>query len=112
MQIFNQAKAAGNEVFQVIHRKLIISFNSQGKMPERVDGNIEICDIYFAYPSRLEKLILRGFSLSIPAGKTVALVGTSGCGKSTSISLVSRFCDPCKGLWTSLSLFSSYSSRS
>ncbi|XP_040995099.1 ABC transporter B family member 1-like [Juglans microcarpa x Juglans regia] len=97
MQIFNQAKAAGNEVFQVIHRKPIISFNSQGKMLERVDGNIDICDVYFAYPSRWEKLILQGFSLSIPAGKTVALVGSSGCGKSTIISLVSRFYDPSKG---------------
>ncbi|KAF5445810.1 hypothetical protein F2P56_031498 [Juglans regia] len=97
LQIFNQAKAAGNEVFQVIHRKPIISFNSQGKMLERVDGNIDISDVYFAYPSRWEKLILQGFSLSIPAGKTVALVGSSGCGKSTIISLVSRFYDPSKG---------------
>ncbi|KAG2668627.1 hypothetical protein I3760_14G000600 [Carya illinoinensis] len=97
MQIFNQAKAAGNEVFQVIHRKPIINFNSQGKMLEGVDGNIDMCDVYFAYPSRWVKLILQGFSLSISAGKTVALVGSSGCGKSTIISLVSRFYDPSKG---------------
>lgn len=103
MQIFNQAKAAGNEVFQVIHRKPIINFNSQGKMLEGVDGNIDMCDVYFAYPSRWVKLILQGFSLSISAGKTVALVGSSGCGKSTIISLVSRFYDPSKGLWTSWS---------
>ncbi|KAK9293108.1 hypothetical protein L1049_021094 [Liquidambar formosana] len=97
MQIFNQAKAAGNEVFQVIKRMPGISYDSKGKILERVDGKIDICDVHFAYPSRPDKLILQGFSLSIPAGKVVALVGSSGCGKSTVISLVARFYDPSKG---------------
>lgn len=97
MQIFNQAKAAGSEVFQVIERRPVISYDSEGMTLEKVDGNIEIRDVYFSYPSRPEKVILSGFSLSIPAGKAVALVGSSGCGKSTIISLVSRFYDPSKG---------------
>jgi ATP-binding cassette subfamily B (MDR/TAP) protein 1 len=50
------------------------------------------------YPSRVDKPILRSFSLSIPAGKVVALVGSSGCGKSTVISLVQRFYDPISGM--------------
>ncbi|XAR52108.1 Xenobiotic-transporting ATPase [Bertholletia excelsa] len=97
IQIFNQAKAAGKEVFQVINRKPLISYNSEGKTPQVVHGNIEIQDVHFAYPSRPEKVILQGFSLSIPAGKIVALVGSSGCGKSTIISLVARFYEPSKG---------------
>lgn len=97
MQIFNQAKAAGKEVFQVIKRKSTISYDSKGKTLEVVEGNIDIRDVHFAYPSRKEKLILQGFSLSIPAGKVVALVGSSGCGKSTIISLVARFYDTAKG---------------
>lgn len=98
MQVFTQAKAAGNEVFQVIGRKSVISFDSKGKTLEKVDGNIEIQNIHFSYPSRTEKVILQGFSLSIPPGKTVALVGSSGCGKSTIVSLVTRFYDPSKGI--------------
>ncbi|KAM7504957.1 hypothetical protein LguiB_003861 [Lonicera macranthoides] len=98
MQIFNQAKAAGKEVFEVIERKSLIICDSKGKkMPEVVDGNIDIRQVHFAYPSRREKSILKGFSLSIPAGKVVALVGSSGCGKSTIISLLMRFYDPTQG---------------
>ncbi|KAK3042795.1 hypothetical protein RJ639_001068 [Escallonia herrerae] len=97
VQIFNQATAAGKEVFQVIERKPLVSYDTKGKVLEVVDGNIDIRGVHFAYPSRPEKSILRGFSLSIPAGKVVALVGSSGCGKSTIISLVARFYDPEKG---------------
>ncbi|KAK4480555.1 hypothetical protein RD792_013633 [Penstemon davidsonii] len=97
MQIFNQAKAAGNEVFDVIERKPLIYTNSEGKTLDLIDGNIDIYDVQFAYPSRKQILILQGFSLSIPAGKVVALVGSSGCGKSTIMSLITRFYDPLKG---------------
>lgn len=97
MQIFNQAKAAGREVFDVIRRKPRISSKQNGETVEVIEGKINIQDVYFAYPSRPDKQILQGFSLSIPAGKVVALVGSSGCGKSTIISLVTRFYDPEKG---------------
>ncbi|KAI9110760.1 hypothetical protein K1719_018198 [Acacia pycnantha] len=97
MQIFNQAKAAGYEVFQVIQREPLISNESDGKKPQKIEGSIEIRDVHFSYPSRPKKPILEGFSLSIPAGKSVALVGSSGCGKSTVISLVSRFYEASKG---------------
>lgn len=81
----------------MIRRKSAISYGSKGKKKvKKIDGNIEKQDVYFAYPSRPEKPILEGFSLSIPAGKMVALVGSSGCGKSTVISLVERFYDPYK----------------
>ncbi|KAK3404215.1 hypothetical protein EUGRSUZ_K00531 [Eucalyptus grandis] len=98
MQVFNQAKAAGNEVFKVIRRQPTISNASGGIVLKEIEGNIDIRNIHFAYPSREDKVILQGFTLSIPAGKTVALVGSSGCGKSTVISLVARFYDPSKGV--------------
>lgn len=98
MQTFNQAAVAGHEVFEVIERKPCITYELKGKTLNRIDGNIDICNVHFAYPSRQDTMILKGFSLSIPAGKMVALVGSSGCGKSTVISLVARFYDPSKGL--------------
>lgn len=81
----------------MIQRKPTISYDSKGKEVQKIGGDIDIRHVYFAYPSRPEKSILQGFSLSIPAGKTVALVGSSGCGKSTVICLVQRFYDPLKG---------------
>ena len=61
-----------------------------------VVGEIEFREVCFAYPSR-PKLFFEGLSFSIGAGKTFALVGTSGSGKSTIISMVQRFYDPCLG---------------
>jgi ABC-type bacteriocin/lantibiotic exporter with double-glycine peptidase domain len=96
-QTFNQAKAAGNEVFKVIKRKPSISYGKHGAVLEKIHGEIKLRRVHFAYPSRQDKPILQGFSLSIPAGKVVALVGSSGCGKSTVISLLQRFYDPTSG---------------
>lgn len=101
IQIFNQAKAAGKEVFQMIDRKPTINADFGGMTSEVIDGNINIRDVHFAYPSRQDKLVLQGFTLSIPAGKVVALVGSSGCGKSTIISLLMRFYDPMRG-WSNI----------
>ena len=77
-QIFNQAGAAGNEVFQVIERKPVISYEMKGDTLENVKGEIEIREVYFSYPSRKDKLILQGFLLHVLARKVVALVGSSG----------------------------------
>ena len=55
---------------------------------ERVDGVIDLKEIVFRYPSRPESLILDHVSLSLAPGSIVALVGHSGGGKSTIVSLV------------------------
>ena len=49
--------------------------------------------VTFAYPSAPDQPVLHDFSLSVPAGKMVALVGQSGSGKSTIVSLIERFYD-------------------
>uniref|UniRef100_A0A0A0LN35 Uncharacterized protein n=1 Tax=Cucumis sativus TaxID=3659 RepID=A0A0A0LN35_CUCSA len=99
MQVFNQAKVVGKEVFQVIQRIPATNDSLEEKKStlKHIEGHIDIREVHFAYPSRPQKLVFQDFSLSIPAGQTVALVGSSGCGKSTVISLITRFYDPLQG---------------
>ncbi|WP_064602924.1 lipid A ABC transporter ATP-binding protein/permease MsbA [Photobacterium sp. J15] len=59
---------------------------------ERVKGDVEVKDVTFTYPTK-DTPALRNVSLSLPAGKTLALVGRSGSGKSTIASLLTRFYD-------------------
>jgi ATP-binding cassette subfamily B protein len=67
------------------------------RLPERVSGQLTLENVSFAYPSRLERNAIDGFSLTIEAGKTLALVGPSGAGKSTLFDLLLRFYDPQQG---------------
>lgn len=62
-----------------------------------LDGEIHFDSVSFSYPSRLKTPVLKDFSLTIPAGKTVAFVGASGSGKSTLLQLLQRAYDPDKG---------------
>mmetsp|Transcript_17372 Transcript_17372/g.26341 ORF Transcript_17372/g.26341 Transcript_17372/m.26341 type:complete len:955 (-) Transcript_17372:699-3563(-) len=62
-----------------------------------VKGDLELRDVSFYYQMRPDNIVLKGFGLKIPAGKTVALVGKSGGGKSTIINLLLRFYDPKQG---------------
>ncbi|KAE8689300.1 putative multidrug resistance protein 1, 2 [Hibiscus syriacus] len=70
--------------------------DSNGYIAEEITGHVEICDINFEYPARPNMIILKDFSISIEAGKSTALVGQSGSGQSTVISLIERFYDPLK----------------
>ncbi|MGZ3898991.1 MAG: ABC transporter ATP-binding protein [Bacteroidia bacterium] len=62
---------------------------------EQVKNNIELKNVWFAY--RDDNYVLKDVSLTIPAGETIALVGSTGAGKSTIINLLSRFYDHSKG---------------
>jgi ATP-binding cassette subfamily B (MDR/TAP) protein 1 len=64
---------------------------------DKVDGTIRLKGIKRVYPSRPEVVVMDDVSLTIPAGKTTALVGASGSGKSTIIGLVERFYAPMEG---------------
>jgi ATP-binding cassette subfamily B protein len=63
----------------------------------RFQGEIEMRDLSFAYPTRPDVTVLRDFNLHAQAGQRIALVGSSGSGKSTSISLLFRFYEPNTG---------------
>lgn len=60
-------------------------------------GDVEFVDVFFRYPARPDIIVHRGLNIKIKAGTTVALVGSSGCGKSTCIQLLQRFYDPVFG---------------
>lgn len=68
----------------------------EGKMLPKVDGQIEFHEVHFAYPSR-PKMVFENLSFSVPAGRTFAVVGPSGSGKSSIVSLVQRFYEPSSG---------------
>lgn len=58
---------------------------------------MDFLDVKFNYPSRPDIPVLQGLSLKIMTGQKVALVGASGCGKSTAVGLLERFYLPKKG---------------
>ncbi|GJS52695.1 ABC transporter family protein [Tanacetum coccineum] len=90
---------AVQSVFAVLDRYTLIEpEDPEGKKPEIITGHVEIRDVDFAYPARPDVMIFKGFSINIEAGKSTALVGQSGSGKSTIIGLIERFYDPLKGM--------------
>jgi len=76
---------------------VIDSSSPDGLQPSTTEGKIEFKNVNFSYPTRSETTIFQDFSLEIEAGKTVALVGPSGGGKSTTVQLIERFYDPLSG---------------
>lgn len=91
-----QSQLAADHVFSLIDRKSLIdpSNDDMGHRPDNLaTRNIVLKNVEFSYPSRPNKKVLDMLSFTIPAGKTVALVGSSGSGKSTIVSLLDRFYD-------------------
>jgi len=103
-----RASAATSKIFKLIDRKPPIDskpwnddlVNERAVDPDRTvpsaefQGKVELQDVHFAYPTRSDADVFTGLSLTVEPGKTVALVGTSGSGKSTVIQLLERFYDP------------------
>ncbi|KAI8127489.1 Multidrug resistance protein like protein 49 [Lucilia cuprina] len=98
VEAFATARGAGQNIFSIIDRKSKIDpLDTKGDKPHEVIGNIEFEQIYFRYPARPDVEVLKGLSLKIKPGQTVAFVGPSGCGKSTTLQLMQRFYDPLQG---------------
>ena len=93
------ARASVGPMMKVINRvPEIDGFSDKGKKPaQKSQGNIEIKELSFAYPSRPDIQVCTNYNVKINAGETVALVGASGSGKSTIVNLLLRFYDPHMG---------------
>ena len=94
-----QAAGAAERIAELLQAKSLILPPSTGLrvLPVRVEGNLQLENLRFAYPSRPESHAIDGLSLTVNAGETLALVGPSGAGKSTLFDLLLRFYDPQQG---------------
>ena len=95
---FTRAASAAAELFRLMDRTSAIDpFDESGHKLEPIEGVVEFNNVSFAYPTRPSIKVLSEFSLKIPAGKTTALVGASGSGKSTVVGLLERWYNPGMG---------------
>ncbi|XP_074271903.1 putative ABC transporter B family member 8 [Silene latifolia] len=95
---FTEASVAATRILNRIDRTpKIDGEDTTGRVLDTIRGEIQFEHVKFTYPSRLDTIILKDFDLKIEAGKTVALVGASGSGKSTAIALLQRFYDANEG---------------
>lgn len=88
------ATAAASRVFDLLEAQ---NQSSDERFEDLTDahGNINIDDVYFSYVQ--DKPLIQGFSLNVKSGQRVAIVGPTGCGKTTLINLLMRFYDPDSG---------------
>ena len=97
-QAFTTSVAAASKIFSTIDRASPLNpMDDEGEKLEHVEGTVELKNIRMIYPSRAEVVVMEDVNLKVPAGKTTALVGASGSGKSTIVGLVERFYDPVGG---------------
>lgn len=91
----SKSRQAAHDIKKLLERCVNIdSRHKTGEMVTNIDGSLEMRNIHFRYPNRPERIVLNDLSLVVHPGQYIGLVGASGCGKSTIISLLERFFDP------------------
>jgi ATP-binding cassette subfamily B (MDR/TAP) protein 1 len=95
IEAFSTARGSAVSIFNVIDRiPEIDSLSADGQKPNKISGSIKFKNVSFRYPARNDVQVLSGLNLDIDAGKTVALVGPSGNGKSTCLQLIQHLYNP------------------
>ena len=88
------ARDAGVNILRLMKRQPLIDIESKEGLPaDNLQGSISFQNVVFKYPTRPDITVLNGLDLQVKPGQFVALVGESGCGKSTTVGLLSRFYD-------------------
>ncbi|WCL80880.1 ABC transporter ATP-binding protein [Saprospira sp. CCB-QB6] len=92
---------AGNRVFNLIDSNKQIQNNGE-QLVDKLEGRIRFKEVFFSYeqdkkPEEVEKWILQGLDFELPAGQTMAIVGSTGAGKTTIINIINRFYEIHKG---------------
>ena len=88
---FQNALACAGRIFELIETESEIPDAPSARVLTDAEGNIEISDVCFSYTP--EKKLIENLNLSVASGKRVAIVGPTGCGKTTFINLLMRFYD-------------------
>ncbi|GCB71343.1 hypothetical protein scyTo_0001535 [Scyliorhinus torazame] len=95
---YTKAKNSAQKIMQLLQRKpLIDSYSEEGEKLSNFEGSIELRNVKFMYPTRPDIQVLKGLNVKVNKGQTLALVGSSGCGKSTSVQLLERFYEAIDG---------------
>lgn len=98
VDLYQRAMASCDRIMDLLYVPIVVERGVKTLDPASVLGNIKFDNVVFAYKGR-DKLF-NGVSFDIPAGKTVALIGTTGSGKSTVAKLLLRFAEPSQGTIT------------
>ncbi|CAD6193301.1 unnamed protein product [Caenorhabditis auriculariae] len=98
MMVLLNARVSAATIYQTIERvPRIDPYSKTGIVPNTVTGRVSFQNVHFRYPSRKDVQVLNGLNLTVEPGTSVALVGHSGCGKSTSVGLLTRLYEPESG---------------
>jgi len=93
-----KAVGATERIFEILDQTPEnIDFNFDKKLAVRFDGNVKFEKVEFSYPARKEVMVLKGLSFEVKSGESIAIVGSSGAGKSTITQLLLRFYEPDEG---------------
>jgi ATP-binding cassette subfamily B protein len=91
------ALGAGERIVDILQMPGERNIDSPKPISKRFHGKIDFNQVFFAYPSRPEKIVLKGIDISVSPGERIALVGMSGAGKSTLTQLLMQFYKADKG---------------